>query len=94
MKVNINGVILDTSTAETTELESLIKNINKILSSIDEKLKSDVIIKNSSRKNELLLKRIRLEKVKKECSERIEKRKFKKLVGTRKKQEQQKAVVQ
>lgn len=88
MKVNINGISLEISTAKTSELEELIKYIDKILISINSKLDNDILADN--KRNELLLKKIKLEKVKNSCIERIEKRRFKNRVGARKKSKKSK----
>ena len=83
MKVNINGLKLETKTATTEELKSLIEDINKLLKVIDTKLKIASNIKNSKRRHELILNKMKLEKILKECTDRIEMRNFKRLVGAR-----------
>lgn len=92
MKVNINGLKLDTKTATTEELEYLIKEVKKIITSIHAKLKIESNIKDSKRKHELILNKIKLERILKECSERIEKRNFKRLVGAGKRNKKNKVL--
>ena len=77
MKVNINGLKLETKTATTEELKSLIEDINKLLKVIDTKLKIASNIKNSKRRHELILNKMKLEKILKECTDRIEMRNLK-----------------